>query len=182
MRLQNWLLLVPLIMGVPSCDDAPATANTAPTRLGRTTLADFRAEPSSRVWFESAYEAYPGTAPAARTRFDEATAAIAATYDSSDHTVLMVVRPDCPCHSSQELMPAAVKSLLAAGVHVDRVTVYVTNAKMEGIDELRSVHRPAITEAPAFIIMRDGVEKGRVTGVPPGSSVEQELARHFAAP
>jgi hypothetical protein len=181
MRFFTWLPLVPIILGLISCDDVPTKTSTTTSRLGRTTLADFRAEPSNRIWFEAAFDAYPGGSAEVRSRFDSATAAIRASYDSSEHTVIMVVTPDCPCHSSQQLMPAVVKTLLTGGVGSETVTVYVTNAKMEGIDEVRSVLQPAITDAPVFIVLRNGVEKGRVSAVPDGGSVEQELARHFAA-
>lgn len=180
MRMPLLLTLCLLALTVAACDDAPTT--TVDQRLGKMSVEQFRADPGYSIWFDQGYDAYPGTAGDARVRFDEKVAAIRASFDPTRHSVIMVVKPSCSCQKTQQTMPAVLKTLDAAGVPHSKIEVWITDARMAGIDEIRGTHQPTITDAPTFIVSKDGVEKGRIEDLPEaGKTVEEMLAPFFAA-
>ena len=175
------LTLSILALTIGACQDSPTTP--ADQRLGRMTVNEFRADPGYSIWFDLGYDAYPGTAAGAQARFDQHVATIRSAFDSSRHEILMVVKPTCSCQKTQQTMPQVLKVLDAAGVPHSKVNIWITDARLAGFDSLKTTHTPAISSAPTFIVMKDGVEKGRITDAPAsGKTVEEELAPLFAAP
>lgn len=168
-----------LALTISSCDDAPTATST---RVGKMTVDEFRADRAFATWFDHSYEAYPGTTPTAQASFNNSVATIVSALDAS-HSFLMVVKPSCTCQKTQQTMPAVLKVLDAAQFPHERVQIWVTDAHLTGFDEIKNTHTPAISDAPTFIVMKGGIEKGRITGVPTdGRSVEEILAPFFAAP
>lgn len=182
MRTSLFLLSACLLaLTVAACEDAPTT--TADERLGKMTVDQFRADPGYSIWFDQGYDAYPGNEAGAQVRFDEKVAAIRGAFDASRHTVIMVVKPSCSCQKTQQTMPQVLKTLDAAGIPHANMEVWITDARMSGIDAIKTTHQPAITDAPTFIVTKDGVEKGRIQDTPEsGTTVEEILAPFFAAP
>lgn len=175
------LSFVLLALLVASCDDTPTA--TTDQHLGKVAVDDFLADPRYSVWFDLGYGAYPGTDAAAKARFDASVETIRTSFDPSQHSILMVVKPTCSCQKTQQTMPQVLRVLDAAGVPHERIDIWITDARLAGFDEIKATHTPAITDAPTFIVMKNGVEKGRIEDGPTaGKSVEEELAPFFAAP
>jgi hypothetical protein len=175
------LSLCLLALTVAACEDAPTT--TADQRLGKMTVEQFRTDPGYSIWFDQGYDAYPGTDAAATARFDDKVAAIRSAFDASRHQVIMVVKPTCSCQKTQQTMPQVLKTLDAAGIPHANIDIWITDARMAGIDEIKNTHQPTIIDAPTFIVVKDGVEKGRIQDTPEsGTTVEEMLAPFFAAP
>lgn len=176
MYTRTLLPVVAAVLGLAACDGPAPTNANAPAHLGRTTLEEFRSVAANKLWFEPAYEAYPGTAAGAKTRFDSSVSVIRGLFNPAENSFVMFLTPDCPCHSKQQIAPAVIKSLESAGVTGANMTMYVTNGRMEGIENIQNDFNPPISSAPTIIVMSGAVEKGRFSMVPPGSSVEQEIA------
>jgi hypothetical protein len=182
MRMPLLLLsLCLLALTVVACEDTPTT--TPDTQLGKITVDEFLAEPRYSVWFSSGYDAYPAASPQSQALFADKVAAIRSSFDSSRHSILMIVKPTCSCQKTQQTMPQVLKVLDAAGVPHSKIDIWITDSRLAGFDEIKATHQPAITDAPTFIVMKDGVEKGRIEDNPEtGVTVEEMLAPYFAAP
>jgi hypothetical protein len=175
------LSLCLMALTIAACEDTPTT--TVDERLGKMTVDQFRGDPAYSIWFDQGYDGYPGSDAAAVARFDDKVTAIRSAFDASRHKVIMVVKPSCSCQKTQQTMPQVLKTLDAAGIPHDNVEIWITDARMAGIDEIKGTHQPAITSAPTFIVVKDGVEKGRIQDTPEeGKTVEEQLAPYFAAP
>jgi hypothetical protein len=170
-----------LALSVAACEDAPTT--TPEQQLGKVSVEQFLAEPRYSVWFNTGYDAYPAADAQSQARFNDEVAAIRSSFDSSRHSVVMIVKPTCSCQKTQHTMPMVLKTLDAAGVPHSKVEIWITDARLAGFDQLKSTHTPAITDAPTFIVLKDGVEKGRIEDYPEeGKTVEEMMAPFFAAP
>ena len=180
MRKPILLSLSLLALLISACEDTP-TSTTTP--LGKVTVNEFVSDVRYSSWYPHSYEAYPGTDATAVQRFDNNVAAIRAAFDPALHSIVMVVSPTCSCKKTQQTMPQVMKVLDAAGVPHDKVQIWISDTRLAGIDELKSTHTPEITASPVFIVMKNGVEKGRIQDYPEaGKSVEEVFAGFFAAP
>jgi hypothetical protein len=180
-------LLVPLFvalgaLALASCEDTPA-ATTSPVRLGKMSVEEFRAEPSYAIWFDPTYQGFPGTAAPDVARFNANVEQIRAAFDADHHSVMMIVKPTCSCANTKQYMPQVLRTLDAAGIPHEKIEIWVTDSHMGGFDSIKNTHNPEITVAPTFMVMKDGVEKGRIADKPAdGSQVDIELARYFQVP
>ena len=180
MRRSFLLSLSLMALLLSACEDTP-TSSTAP--LGKVTVAEFVGDVRYSSWFPHSYEAYPGTDAAAQARFTNNVAVIRTAFDSTQHSIVMVVSPTCSCQKTQQTMPQVMKVIDAAGVPHNRVEIWITDTRLAGIDALKSTHTPPITASPVFIVMKGNVEKGRIQDYPDeGKSVEEMFASFFAAP
>ncbi|MBC8146248.1 MAG: hypothetical protein H7X80_11740 [bacterium] len=172
-----FLSLCLLVFTVSACEDSPTSTST---RVGKMTVEEFRADLAFATWFDHSYTAYP--TPDAQATFTSNVASIKSALDTS-HSFLMVVKPSCTCERTQQTMPAVLKVLDEAGFPHSKIDIYVTDARLAGFDAVKNTHAPAITDAPVFIVMKGGVEKGRISDIPTnGQTVEQVLSSYFAAP
>lgn len=171
--------LCALALLVASCSDTPTT--TSDTRLGKMTLDEFTANQSYSVWFNTGYQSYPDPqSTTQQARFDTAVAKLSKEFDST-YSVLMVLKPTCSCQKTQLYMPQVVRALDAAGFPRKNITVYVTDNRFAGIDDIKTKY--GLADAPVFIVLRGDVEKGRIYLMPStGSTIEEDLASIFAKP
>jgi hypothetical protein len=175
------MCLCTLALGALGCQDT--VTSTTDTTLGKISVEQFRAEPRYSVWFTPGYDAYPASTAQAQATFAQNVETIRNAFDSTRHSILMIVKPTCSCQKTQQTMPQVLKVLDAAGVPHSKIEIYVTDSRMAGFDDIKAHHEPAITTAPTFIVMKDGAEKGRIVENPSdGTTVEQMLAPFFAAP
>jgi hypothetical protein len=159
------------------CTDSPTATTT--TNLGKTTLAEFRSNTVYNAWYTTGYDAYPEAG--GKASFDANVAKISAAIDSAQHTVVMAIKPSCGCQDTQREMPRVMKTLDAAGFPQENVEIYITDAGLRGIDDAKATYH--ITDAPTFIVLRNGVELGRIVEAPEtGKTVDQELAEFFQKP
>ncbi len=159
-----------------ACTDTPTTS-TVP--LGKTSLDDFFANDAWNSWFQTNYDTYPEASDQAV--YDQYVQQISASIDSSSHEVIMVVKPSCGCQETRLWMPRVMKVLDAAGFPRSNYELYVTDASLEGIDSVKAAY--TIGDAPTFLVLKNGVVKGRIVGSPDaGKRIEQELADIFSAP
>ena len=177
MRTLSTALLCLLAVVMAGCEDTTPTATTV--NLGRATLAEFRANTVYNAWYTTGYDAFPAAAD--KAGFDANVARIKAVIDSSQYTVAMAVKPSCGCQDTQREMPRVMKTLDAAGFPQDKVEIYITDAGLRGIDDAKTKY--AITDAPTFIVLKNGVELGRIIEAPAqGKTIDQELADLFQKP
>lgn len=174
-------ILLPLValvaLALHGCTDAPTTTTTAP--LGQITMDEFMGNSSYQVWYQTGYNAYPDAGNTAS--FDSAVAIIRANFDSTQHSVVMAVKPNCGCQTTQLWMPRVMRALDAAGVPHSRINIYLTDNRLAGIDSVKNQY--SIVVAPSFVVVKNGIAKGRINEAPPASrTVEQELADAFAKP
>lgn len=170
------LLLLPLVT-LFSCTDSTAPTTTAV--LGPISVAAFEADQNYQVWYQTGFGAYPDAS--GRASFDSAVAIIRANFDSTQHTVVMAIKPNCGCQTTQLWMPRVMRALDAAGVPDSRINIYLTDNRLAGIDSIKSQY--SIVVAPSFVVVKNGVAKGRINEMPPGGrTVEQELADAFVKP
>lgn len=165
---------------VASCTQTPTT--TSDTQLGKMTLDEFKSNQAYAVWFNSGYDAYPDPTNATlAARFDTAVAHLKSEVDPAQDSVIIVVKPTCSCQLTQLYMPQVIKALDAAGFPEKNIAVWVTDNRFAGIDEVKN--RFSIGDAPAFIVVKGGTEKGRIYKNPTvGKTVEEDLASIFAKP
>jgi len=169
--------LCALALVFASCTDAP-TATTS-TNYGKTTLDKFLENTGYRAWYETGYNAFP--AADGQTSFNSAVSTIKSSFDPAQHMVVMVVKPNCGCQTTQTWMPRVMKTLDDAGIPHENLLLYVTDANLTGVDADAKT-KYGITGAPMFIVVKGTEVKGvieptTVTTQPP---IEQDLASYFA--
>jgi hypothetical protein len=168
------LLVSTLAVALTSCQDAATTSGDSV--LGKITYDQFRANSTYNNWFMTGYDSYPTSAT--RNSFDSSVAIIRSALDTARHSMIMVIRPTCSCQSTQAEMPRVFKALDSAGFPHDKISIYVTDTRMIGFDDVKLQYN--ITEAPTFLLLKDGVELGRIVKEPDaGKSDEQMLASFF---
>lgn len=169
------IALVALIAAVVgACSDAPTTSTVT---LGKTTLDEFFANDAWNSWFQTNYSSYPESSE--QVAFNQHVADLAASIDPAAHRVVMVTKPSCGCVGTKLYMPRVMKALDEAGFPRANYDLYITDARLAGIDEVKAKYN--IGDAPTFIILKNDVEKGRIALEPsPGMRIEQELAQIFA--
>lgn len=180
MRPLSTALLCLLVCFMVGCEDQPSATTT--TNLGKVTLAEFRSNTVYNAWYTTGYDAFPDPSDAAaKASFDANVAKIAGVIDSSEYKVVMAIKPSCGCQDTQREMPRVMKTLDAAGFPQANVEIYVTDARLAGIDDAKSTYR--ITDAPTFIVMKGTRELGRIVEAPAlGKTIDQELADIFVKP
>jgi hypothetical protein len=169
------LALCAIALALASCNDTPTGTST---NYGKTTLDEFLKNTAYAAWYQTGYEAYPMAE--GKTSFDSFVSTIKSSFDPSQHTVVMVVKPNCGCQTTQTWMPKIMKTLDAAGVPHDNVVIYVTDANLTGVDQDAKT-KYSITTAPAFIVVKGTQVEGSilpslVANQPP---VEADLASFF---
>ncbi len=164
---------------IASCSDSP-TSTITDTGLGVITIEDMQKNAAYRSWYETGYNAYPAAADQAA--FSGFVDVIKNSFDPAQHSVVMAVKPNCGCQTTQMWMPRVMKVLDAAGVPHDKVMIYITDARLNGIDDaVKSKYK--IEDAPTFIVLKNDQVAGRINVNPPaGTTVEQVLADAFAKP
>jgi hypothetical protein len=177
MRPLSTALLCLLVCFMVGCSDTPASTTTV--NLGRVTLAEFRSNTVYNAWYTTGYDGYPDAA--AQPAFDANVAKIRSVLDSSQHKVVMAIKPSCGCQDTQREMPRVMKTLDAAGFPQSNVEIYVTDARLAGIDDAKATY--GINDAPTFIVLKNGKELGRIVEAPAlGKTIDQELADLFMKP
>jgi hypothetical protein len=173
-RFSTLTLVGILALMFSACSDSPTTSTIT---LGKTSLDDFFANPSWNSWFQTNYSTYPDAA--SQDEFQQYVDEMKATIDPAEHRMIMVTKPSCGCQDTRLWMPRVFKALDAAGFPRENIELYVTDARLAGIDELKAKY--TINEAPVFIVLKNDVVKGRIDKAPdPADRVEQELAQIFA--
>ena len=168
------LALICCALVAASCSNTPTTAAT--TNNGKTTLDSFLSNASYSAWYQTGYGAYPDAALA--QQFDSNVAVIRAAFNPAEDTMLMVIKPNCGCQDTQREMPAVLKTLDMAGIPHSNLLIYITDGRLAGIDAIRT--RCNITDAPTFLLLRNGVEAGRIVKAPElGHTVDGDLAAYF---
>jgi len=164
-------------LAVHGCSDATTPTTQAP--LGEITMEEFLGNSNYQVWYQTGYNAYPDAA--SRPSFDSAVAIIRSSFDSTQHSVVMAVKPNCGCQTTQLWMPRVMRALDAAGVPHSRIRIFLTDNRLAGIDSVKNAYK--IVVAPSFVVVKNGTDKGRINEMPPSNrTVEQELADCFAKP
>jgi hypothetical protein len=164
-----------LALALAACDNTPTT--TTSVELGRTTVEKIQANTGYATWYDPGYNSYPSDTY--KATFEQEVALIKANMDSSTDKVVMVIKPTCSCQKTQMYFPQAMKTLDAAGFPRQNIEVWVTDARLNGIDSLKTARN--ISAAPSFIVLKNGVEKGRIIEDPTfGSTVDKDLALYFA--
>ncbi len=154
----------------------------APTvDLGETTLDEFLENPGYQSWYTPGYEAYPSSIDQAafQTAVDQISARLAA--EEGNYSAILVIKPNCGCQHTQREMPRVMKTLDAAGLPHDRVEVWLTDTRLAGIDEIKDAY--GIDIAPTFLIVKDGVETGRIEidEATNGAEISTQLATAFGS-
>jgi hypothetical protein len=166
-----------LALVLAACDDTPTT--TTSVQLGRTTVEAIQANTGYATWYDPGYAAYPSATY--QSVFEQEVGLIKSTMDTTNDRVVMVIKPTCSCQKTQMYFPQAMKTLDAAGFPRKNIEVWVTDARLSGIDSLKSAL--SISAAPSFIVIKNGVVKGKMIEDPVfGSTVDKDLATYFAAP
>lgn len=165
-----------------ACGGNPSTVQT--DLGGPYTIGEFTENSAYYSWYKTGYDAYPDAANQAR--FDAAVAQISAELSKGEHTyeVVMVTKPNCGCQHTQREMPRVMKTLVTAGLPESNVDIFITDTRLAGIDSIKTLYNIVSSEqVPAFIIIRDGQDIGRVVQEPTeGKAVEEDLAAIFATP
>lgn len=178
MRTLATFALCALSLLIASCTDSPTA--TTDTGLGVTTIDDMQKNAAYRSWYETGYSAYPEAS--GQAVFTTSVDAIRNAFDPNVHSVVMAIKPNCGCQTTQLWMPRVMKALDAAGIPHDKLTIYVTDSRLNGIDAAVK-SKFEITEAPTFIVVKNDAVAGRINTTPPvGKTVEQVLAEAFAKP
>ena len=178
MRTLMTVALCALAFAVASCVDSPTA--TTPARLGKTTIEEMMTNVAYKSWYETGYSAYPDAGE--RARFDSSVAIIRASFDPSTHSVVMAIKPSCGCQTTQLWMPRVMKTLDAAGVPRENIHIYITDARLAGIDEIKGKY--SITEAPVFIVAKEEAVEAKIVPetMPTNVKIEEQLAVGFAKP
>jgi len=178
MRTLATLALCALTILLASCTDSPTA--TTDTGLGITTVEEMQDNAAYRSWYETGYAAYPEAS--GQTTFNTSVEAIRNAFDPDVHSVVMAIKPNCGCQTTQIWMPRVMKTLDAAGIPHANLRIYITDSRLNGIDDdVRT--RYQITEAPTFIVVKNDAVAGRINTNPPvGQTVEEVLAAAFAKP
>jgi hypothetical protein len=162
-----------LALALAACDDTPTT--TTSVELGRTTVDKIQANTRYATWYEPGYASYPSNDY--KPVFEQEVGLIKANMDSTK--VVMVIKPTCSCQKTQMYFPQAMKTLDAAGFPRENIEVWVTDARLNGIDSLKAAL--SISAAPTFVVIKNGVVKGKMIEDPQfGSTVDKDLALYFA--
>ena len=178
MRTLATFALCALTLLIASCSDTPTTTTDA--GLGVTTIEEMQKNSAYKTWYETGYSAYPDAA--GQAAFTSAVETIRNSFDPAKHSVVMAVKPNCGCQTTQMWMPRVMKTLDAAGIPHEKVIVYITDARLNGIDDATK-SKYQITDSPTFIVLKDDQVAGRINVNPPvGQTVEQVLASAFAKP
>lgn len=178
MRTLATIALCALTLVVASCSDSPTT--TTDTGLGITTVEKIRENPAYKGWYETNYSAYPEAS--GQAKFVSSIQTIQTAFDPSVHSVVMAIKPNCGCQTTQLWLPRVMKALDAAGIPHEKLTIYVTDSRLNGVDETvkNNLH---ISAAPSFIVVKNGQVAGRIDTNPPvGRTVEEVLAEAFTKP
>ncbi len=172
--------LCAIALMVASCSDTPTT--TSDTTFGKTTLDDFLKNSAYKVWYTTGYDSYPLAAD--KAAFDQSVAQIRTTFDSTQHQVIMVVKPNCGCQTTQLWMPRIMKALDAAGVPHTNIVLYSTDSRLTGVDNDARVKYKINDDPnpPMFIVMKGNSVEGRVNINDLKTVPEQDLAKLFAQP
>ena len=170
------LALCAIALMLASCNDTPTS--TTPTNYGKTTVDEFLKNTAYAAWYQTGYESYPMAE--GKASFDNFVSTIKSSFDPAQHMVVMVVKPNCGCQTTQTWMPKVMKTLDAAGVPHENVIIYVTDARLTGVDQDAKT-KYNITEAPMFIVTKGSTVEGAimpslVANQPP---VEVDLASFF---
>ena len=178
MRTLATIALCALSLLIASCSDSPTTTTDA--GLGATTIEDMQKNAAYRSWYETGYNAYPEAGN--QTAFNGFVDVIKNSFDPATHSVVMAVKPNCGCQTTQLWMPRVMKALDAAGIPHDKIKVYITDARLNGIDE-DTKNKYQLKEAPSFLVIKNDQVAGRIDVAPAaGQTVEQVLAGAFAKP
>ena len=161
---------------------AACTESTAPTSdtLGKPSIEAIQ-QNTANVWFETGYSAFPGPNAADIARFEANVDRIKASYDPAQHDVTMVVKLNCGCSETQNTLPQVIKTLDAAGVPREKMNIFTTDTRLNGIDSVKA--KFGIKAAPTYIIERNKAVKGQIIkAATSGKTIDQELADFFAVP
>lgn len=164
-----------------SCTDSPTATTTV--KLGKTTVEAIRTSAAYRGWYEAGYETYPSSA--GLQTFDSSVNVIKSSFDPTLHKVVMVVKPNCGCQTTQIWMPRVMKTLDAAGISHDNIEVWVTDSHLSGIDAIKGTYN--IRVAPVFVVVKNNavtqaIDPTSPYDLPTDKSIEQVLASAFAKP
>jgi hypothetical protein len=174
--MRHMLLLAAFVLALAlaACDDTPTT--TTSVELGLTTVEKIQANTGYATWYEPGYATYP--ADNYQGTFDQQVNQINQAMDSNAHKVVMVIKPTCSCQKTQMYFPQAMKTLDEAGFPRQNIEIWVTDARLNGIDSLKNAL--SVTEAPSFILLKNGVVVGRIGEDPAfGSTIDKDLAALF---
>jgi len=164
-----------------SCTDSPTATTTV--KLGKTTVEAIQTSAAYKGWYEAGYETYPSSA--GLQTFDSSVQVIKAAFDPAVHKMVMVVKPNCGCQTTQIWMPRVMKALDAAGIPHDNVDVWVTDSHLSGIDDIKGKYNVRV--APVFIVVKNDAVMSAIDptspyDLPTDKSIEQVLAGAFAKP
>jgi hypothetical protein len=168
-----------LALVIASCTDSPISTSTV--NLGKTTVEAIQTNSAYKGWFQTGYDAYPDAN--GLQSFDSSVAIIRANFNPAVHKVVMAVKPSCGCQITQVWMPRVMKALDQAGIPHDNVIVYVTDAHLAGIDDIKSMY--TIKDAPVFIVTKNDAKVSMIDpqiDIAANETIEQKLAAAFAQP
>jgi hypothetical protein len=170
--------LCALAFAVSSCVDSPTA--TTPVKLGKTTIDEMMTNVAYKSWYEVGYSSYPDAA--GQVTFDSSVAAIRASFDPNLHSVVMAIKPNCGCQTTQLWMPRVMKTLDAAGVPRENVHIYITDTRLAGIDDIKTKY--SITHAPIFLVVKNETIGASINPetMPTNVKIEQQLASGFVKP
>lgn len=163
-----------------SCDESPTSSQTI--TIGETTIEKMLTQPGYRAWYDPGYSAYPDAA--SQRVFDSSVAVIRAAFTPGVHKVVMAIKPNCGCQTTQLWMPRVMKTLDAAGIPHENLEIFVTDTRLTGIDTLERKYSYDIKAAPVFLVVRGTSVMATVDPIElaPNRTIEQDLAAGFAKP
>lgn len=170
--------LCALALVAAACTDSPTATSNA--KLGKTTVEEMMTNTAYRSWYEPGYSAYPDAS--AKAIFDSSVAVIKGAFDPTVHTVVMAVKPNCGCQTTQLWMPRVMKALDEAGIPHENVQIYITDSRLNGIDDIKTKFNLKI--APVFMVLKNETVTASIdpTVLASNRTIEQELASGFAQP
>ncbi len=180
MRTMITLALCALALVFVACDDSPTTTSTA--GLGHTTVEQMLTNAGYRAWYDPGYSAYPDAAQ--KAKFDSSVAVIRSAFQPGVHKVVMAIKPNCGCQTTQLWMPRVMKALDEAGVPHTSVEVFITDARLNGVDTLENAYSYDIKTAPIFLVVKNNSVVASIDPIELAAdrSIEQDMAAGFAKP
>lgn len=134
--------------------------NDQPILMGRTHFRTLMLRPYFD-WFRRGYDNYVPNASALEV------------LRQKSNGISFLVFGGTWCEDTQNLLPVFVKVTDAAGISRNRITLYFTDRDKHSPEGLENQY--GVTRVPTFIMVRNGVELGRITESV-SQSIEADLA------
>lgn len=143
-----------LVLALAALVVLSSCSTTEPTELTaeQITIEELTKTPGY-AWFNAETNAYtPDPAAVAEVR--------AAMEAAPERRVCVFVKPACTCRGTQRLFPQVMKTLMAAGVNMNRVEVW---SMRSATDRHRYENMFTLTELPSIYVLENGTLRSKVS-------------------